>query len=87
MVVISGHLTLLFFLFFPFCHISAPQQEVENFKKLNVISKDEFDTLTPKAPVDPNQEVPSLPMPGGVCRVVVKQVSYERASCVLPSAV
>ncbi|XP_017295061.1 la-related protein 1B isoform X3 [Kryptolebias marmoratus] len=43
-------------------------KDVENFKKLNVISKDEFDTLTPKAPVDPNQEVPPPPMPvdGGV---------------------
>lgn len=40
-------------------------KDVENFKKLNVISKDEFDTLTPKVPVDPNQEVPPPPMPGG----------------------
>lgn len=39
-------------------------QEVENFKKLNVISQDEFDTLSPKVPVDPNQEVPPPPMPG-----------------------
>ncbi|XP_013867280.1 la-related protein 1B [Austrofundulus limnaeus] len=38
-------------------------KDVENFKKLNVISKDEFDILTPKAPVDPNQEVPPPPMP------------------------
>lgn len=43
--------------------IECIKQEVENFKKLNVISKDEFDTLTPKAPIDSNQEVPSLPMP------------------------
>ena len=41
------------------------QQEVETFKKLNVISKDEFDTLTPKLPVDPNQEVPPPPPPAG----------------------
>lgn len=41
------------------------QQDVENFKKLNVISQDEFDTLTPKVPVD-HQEVPDLPMPGGI---------------------
>ncbi|KAG7219881.1 hypothetical protein INR49_018785 [Caranx melampygus] len=40
-----------------------PQQEVENFKKLSVISKDEFETLAPKVPVDPNQEVPPPPMP------------------------
>uniref|UniRef100_A0A3Q1B7X5 HTH La-type RNA-binding domain-containing protein n=1 Tax=Amphiprion ocellaris TaxID=80972 RepID=A0A3Q1B7X5_AMPOC len=43
--------------------VEVSKQEVENFKKLNVISKDEFDTLTPKAPVDPNQEVPPPPMP------------------------
>ncbi|KAI5102711.1 la-related protein 1B isoform X3 [Silurus meridionalis] len=36
-------------------------KEVENFKKLNIISKDEFDTLTPTLPVDPNQEVPPPP--------------------------
>lgn len=42
------------------------QQDAENFKKLNVISQDEFDTLTPKVPVDHNQEVPALPMPGGI---------------------
>ncbi|XP_060735012.1 la-related protein 1B isoform X4 [Tachysurus vachellii] len=36
-------------------------KEVENFKKLNVISQDEFDTLTPKLPLDPNQEVPPPP--------------------------
>lgn len=40
------------------------QPEVENFKKLNVISQDEFDTLTPKVPIDPNQEVPTPPMQG-----------------------
>nr|XP_043903461.1 la-related protein 1B isoform X4 [Solea senegalensis] len=43
--------------------IEGAKQEVETFKKLNVISKDEFDTLTPKVPVDPNQEVPPPPMP------------------------
>ncbi|KAM7376374.1 hypothetical protein PAMP_006115 [Pampus punctatissimus] len=43
--------------------LECSKQEVENFKKLNVISKDEFETLTPKVPVDPNQEVPPLPMP------------------------
>ncbi|KAI3367390.1 hypothetical protein L3Q82_026251 [Scortum barcoo] len=45
--------------------IESSKQEVENFKKLNMISKDEFDTLTPKVPVDPNQEVPPPPMSGG----------------------
>uniref|UniRef100_A0A1A8EBM8 La ribonucleoprotein domain family, member 1B n=1 Tax=Nothobranchius kadleci TaxID=1051664 RepID=A0A1A8EBM8_NOTKA len=37
-------------------------KDAENFRKLNVISKDEFDTLTPKVPIDPNQEVPPPPM-------------------------
>ncbi|XP_068456683.1 la-related protein 1B isoform X2 [Clinocottus analis] len=43
------------------------KQEVDNFKKLNVISQDEFHTLTPRAPVDPQQEVPPLltPVEGG----------------------
>ncbi|KAM7168083.1 la-related protein 1B isoform 4-T4 [Macrochelys suwanniensis] len=36
---------------------SAIKQEVENFKKLNLISKEEFDSLTP----EPNQEVPQGP--------------------------
>lgn len=40
------------------------QPEAENFKKLNVISQDEFDTLSPKVPIDPNQEVPTPPMQG-----------------------
>lgn len=34
---------------------------MENFKKLSMISQDQFDTLTPKLPVDPNQEVPPPP--------------------------
>lgn len=46
------------------------QPEVENFKKLNVISQDEFDTLTPKVPIDPNQEVPTPPMPGGSAQLL-----------------
>lgn len=42
--------------------ISYPlQQEVENFKKVNMISREQFDTLTPEPPVDPNQEVPPGP--------------------------
>lgn len=52
----------------------VPQQEVENFKKLNVISKDEFDTLTPKVPIDPNQEVP--PMPGGFVALRAERPVY-----------
>lgn len=34
---------------------------METFRKLNLISQDEFETLTPKLPVDPNQEVPPPP--------------------------
>lgn len=52
--------------------LCVPQQEVENFKKLNVISQDEFDTLTPKVPVDPHQEVPPPPMPGEFAATSVK---------------
>lgn len=63
--------------------VSVSQQEVENFKKLNVISKDEFDTLTPKAPVDPKQEVPPPPMPGGFAAFCV--FFLTRRSTPLPS--
>lgn len=41
--------------------LSPLQQEVENFKKLNLISKEEFDNLTPEHAIDPNQEVPPGP--------------------------
>lgn len=44
--------------------------DVENFKKLNFISKDEFDTLAPKIPVEPNQEAPPPPMPGGLVKLL-----------------
>ncbi|XP_048884287.1 la-related protein 1-like isoform X2 [Brienomyrus brachyistius] len=37
------------------------KQEVENFKKVHLISREQFDCLTPEAPVDPNQEVPPGP--------------------------
>ncbi|EHB17549.1 La-related protein 1 [Heterocephalus glaber] len=40
---------------------SQIKQEVENFKKVNMISWEQFDTLTPEPPVDPNQEVPPGP--------------------------
>ncbi|XP_042323642.1 la-related protein 1B isoform X6 [Sceloporus undulatus] len=38
----------------------AMKQEVENFKKLNLISKEEFEHLTPDV-IDPNQELPASP--------------------------
>ncbi|XP_027629491.1 la-related protein 1B isoform X6 [Tupaia chinensis] len=34
------------------------KQEVENFKKLNLISKEQFENLTPELPFEPDQEVP-----------------------------
>uniref|UniRef100_A0A673XE87 La ribonucleoprotein 1, translational regulator n=1 Tax=Salmo trutta TaxID=8032 RepID=A0A673XE87_SALTR len=37
------------------------KQEVENFKKVHLISREEFECLTPEPPVDPNQEVPPGP--------------------------
>nr|XP_020756756.1 la-related protein 1B isoform X5 [Odocoileus virginianus texanus] len=37
---------------------TAIKQEVENFKKLNLISKEQFENLTPELPFEPNQEVP-----------------------------
>ncbi|XP_028348085.1 la-related protein 1B isoform X9 [Physeter macrocephalus] len=37
------------------------RQEVENFKKLNLISKEQFENLTPELPFEPNQEVPVAP--------------------------
>ena len=40
------------------------QQEVENFKKVHLITREEFDCLTPEPPVDPNQEVPPGPPKG-----------------------
>ncbi|KAJ8351019.1 hypothetical protein AAFF_G00161260 [Aldrovandia affinis] len=40
---------------------SVLQQEVENFKKVHLISREEFDCLTSEPPVDPNQEVPPGP--------------------------
>jgi len=37
------------------------KQEVENFKKVHLITREEFDCLTPEPPVDPDQEVPPGP--------------------------
>lgn len=34
---------------------------MENFKKVHLISREQFDCLTPEPPVDPNQEVPPGP--------------------------
>lgn len=47
--------------YFKFDFFSISQQEVENFKKVHLISREEFDCLTPEPPVDPNQEVPPGP--------------------------
>lgn len=40
--------------------LSLIQQEIENFKKLNLINKDEFVSLAPET-ADPTQEVPPRP--------------------------
>lgn len=37
---------------------SLIQQEIENFKKLNLISKEEFDNLAPEPVADPTEEIP-----------------------------
>ncbi|TNN30177.1 La-related protein 1 [Liparis tanakae] len=37
------------------------KQEVENFKKVHLITREEFECLTPEPPIDPNQEVPPGP--------------------------
>ncbi|XP_078737215.1 la-related protein 1 [Lampetra fluviatilis] len=37
------------------------KQEIENFRKLTMISQEEFETLAPEPPVDPYQEVPPGP--------------------------
>uniref|UniRef100_A0A673LGW2 La-related protein 1-like n=1 Tax=Sinocyclocheilus rhinocerous TaxID=307959 RepID=A0A673LGW2_9TELE len=37
------------------------KQEVENFRKVHLISREQFECLTPEPPVDPNQEVPPGP--------------------------
>lgn len=47
--------------------LSLIQQEIENFKKLNLISKEEFDNLAPEPIADPAQEVP--PGPPGLQKV------------------
>ncbi|XP_077333016.1 la-related protein 1B [Lithobates pipiens] len=47
----------------------ALKQEIENFRKLNLISKAEFDSLTPELPVKPDteQSPPNIPIfPQGV---------------------
>lgn len=71
---------------------SCLQQEVENFKKLSVISQDEFDTLTPKVAVDPDQEVPSLPAAGELRRQarlpgvnVCGELTLDVAHCQCPA--
>lgn len=45
--------------------LSLIQQEIENFKKLNLINKDEFISLGPET-ADPTQDVP--PRPPGLQR-------------------
>lgn len=51
---------------------------MENFKKLNVISQDEFETLTPKLPIDTTQEIPPPPpCQTGDCTLHMSEITME----------
>uniref|UniRef100_H3D4C9 La ribonucleoprotein 1B n=1 Tax=Tetraodon nigroviridis TaxID=99883 RepID=H3D4C9_TETNG len=62
------------------------RQEPENFKKLNVISQDQFDSLSPKVPVDNSQPVPLPPLPDSLCPTPVVDRGTELARS-LPTSV
>ncbi|XP_066089402.1 la-related protein 1B isoform X4 [Saccopteryx bilineata] len=74
---------------------TAVKQEVENFKKLNLISKEQFENLTPELPFEPNREVPVAPsqsrqdLTGELAQKlsVVSEVSSATMACSLPTAV
>lgn len=51
-------------------------QEVENFKKLNFISKEEFESLIPEAIIGSNQEVPPNPL-SSQQGIVLKKVVFK----------
>ncbi|XP_036169135.1 la-related protein 1B isoform X9 [Myotis myotis] len=59
---------------------TAIKQEVENFKKLNLISKEQFENLIPELPFEPNQEVPVAPSKS-------RQEISSTSVCSLPTAV
>ncbi|XP_059578051.1 la-related protein 1B isoform X3 [Alligator mississippiensis] len=73
---------------------AAMKQEVENFKKLNLISKEEFDNLAPEPIIDPNQEVPPGPPRSQhdltdelSCKLFVVEVPPTAMARSLPTAV
>ncbi|XP_023598917.1 la-related protein 1B isoform X2 [Trichechus manatus latirostris] len=74
---------------------TAIKQEVENFKKLNVISKEQFENLTPDLPFEPNQEVPVAPsqsqqdLTEELAQKLfdISEVSSASMACSLPTAV
>ncbi|XP_078222628.1 la-related protein 1B isoform X7 [Callithrix jacchus] len=74
---------------------TAIKQEVENFKKLNLISKEQFENLTPELPFEPNQEVPVTPsqsrqdLTGGLTQKLCDVSEITSAAMVhsLPTAV
>ncbi|XP_077876807.1 la-related protein 1B isoform X5 [Ictidomys tridecemlineatus] len=60
---------------------AVAQQEVENFKKLNLISKEQFENLTPELPFEPNQEVPEAPSQSR------QEKTLATVACWLPTSV
>lgn len=59
--------------------LSLIQQEIENFKKLNLINKDEFVSLAPETG-DPTQEV--LPRPPGLQNGKYESIWFFRISVI-----
>ncbi|XP_030306722.1 la-related protein 1B isoform X2 [Calypte anna] len=58
------------------------KQEIENFKKLNLISKEEFDNLAPEQIADPTQEVP--PGPPGLRKDLADELACNSMSTEVP---
>lgn len=56
--------------------LSLIQQEIENFKKLNLINKDECVSLAPET-ADPTQEVP--PRPPGVQKGKYESICFFKS--------
>uniref|UniRef100_A0A663MCM1 La ribonucleoprotein 1B n=1 Tax=Athene cunicularia TaxID=194338 RepID=A0A663MCM1_ATHCN len=58
------------------------KQEIENFKKLNLISKEEFYNLAPEPVADPTQEV--LPGPPGLQKDLAEELACDLLSIEVP---
>lgn len=56
--------------------LSVIQQEIENFKKLNLINKDEFVSLAPET-ADPTQEV--SPRPPGLQKGQCESICFSES--------